>query len=76
MLMACNKSNDVSNWTDSQVNEWFNQSEWAQLTMKPDSSINKRQFVEQNILNPTSWKAALKFLKESNFKLRDRKSVV
>ncbi|MEA4976424.1 MAG: YhcH/YjgK/YiaL family protein [Paludibacter sp.] len=67
MLMACNKSNDVSNWTDNQINEWFHQSEWVQLTMKPDSSINKRLFVEQNILNPASWQAALKFLKESDF---------
>lgn len=67
MLMACDNKNDVSNWTDSQINEWFNQSEWVQLTMKPDSSINKRLFVEQNILNPASWQAALKFLKESDF---------
>ena len=67
MLLACNKSNDVSNWTDNQINEWFHQSEWVQLTMKPDSSINKRLFVEQNILNPASWQAALKFLKERDF---------
>ncbi|MDD2284341.1 MAG: YhcH/YjgK/YiaL family protein [Paludibacter sp.] len=67
LLISCNKKNDVSNWSDSQINDWFNQSGWVQLTMKPDSSINKRLFVEQNILNPTSWEAALKFLKESDF---------
>lgn len=67
MFLACNTKNDVSKWTDGQINEWFNQSEWVQLKMKPDSSINKRLFVEQNILNPASWQAALKFLKESDF---------
>lgn len=67
ILMSCNKSTDVSEWSDEQINDWFNQSEWVKLTAKPHESIDLRQFVEQNVLNPTSWEAALQFMKESDF---------
>lgn len=65
--MSCQTKSDVSNWNDEQISDWFNQSEWVKIDMKPDASINKRLFVEQNVLNPKSWEAALKFLKESDF---------
>ena len=65
--MACQNKKDVSEWTDNEINEWFSTSPWStELSMKPDVSINKRLFVEQNILNPASWNAALKFLKEKD----------
>ena len=66
-IMACQNKKDVSEWTDNEINEWFSTSPWnTELSMKPDASINKRLFVEQNILNPASWDAALKFLKEKD----------
>lgn len=65
--MACQNKKDVSEWSDKEINEWFSASPWnTELSMKPDASINKRLFVEQNILNPASWDAALKFLKEKD----------
>lgn len=65
--MACQNKKDVSEWSDDEINEWFYTSPWnTELSMKPDASINKRLFVEQNILNPDSWDAALKFLKEKD----------
>lgn len=67
MTISCNKTTNVSEWSDRQINEWFDQSEWVKLTAKPDGSIDKHQFVEQNVLNPKSWEAALKFMKESDF---------
>lgn len=66
-IMACQNKKDVSEWNDDEINEWFYTSPWnTELSMKPDASINKRLFVEQNILNPDSWDAALKFLKEKD----------
>lgn len=67
LMMACQNRKDVTEWPDSEINEWFSSSPWSmELSMKPDASINKRLFVEQNILNPASWDAALKFLKEKD----------
>lgn len=66
-LIGCQEK-PVSQWSDQEIDEWFTSSSWKnELSMKPDSSINKRLFVEQNLLNPVSWQAALKFLKESDF---------
>ena len=73
---ACRQSVKVSDWSDEQVLEWFSGSHWNQLPIKPDSSIDKRQFVEQNILNPKAWETALKFLKETDFNNAEIKSYI
>jgi len=57
----------VSGWSDTQINEWFNHSEWVKMNIVPDSCINKRLFAEQYHLNPVSWNAALQFLKKTDF---------
>src|SRR5690554_6894291 len=65
--MAFQSKKELSEWTDGEINEWFNNSRWStELNMKPDLSINKRLFVEQNTLNEASWDAAFKFLKEQD----------
>jgi len=65
--MAFLNKKELSAWTDEEINEWFTNSPWStELRMKPDLSINKRLFVEQNILNEASWKAAFTFLKEQD----------
>ncbi len=65
--MACQHKKDVSKWSDTEINEWFSTSPWStELGITPDTSINKRLFVEQNILNPASWEAAFTFLKEED----------
>jgi len=66
-LIAC-RDKPVSEWSDSEIDTWFTSSPWKnELPMKPDSSINVRMFVEQNILNDSACEAAYKFLKETNF---------
>lgn len=66
-LMSCNNKN-VKEWSDQEIETWFSESNWSkELPMKPDLSINKRLFAEQNILNPTVWKAAYRFLEETDF---------
>lgn len=66
MTASCTKKTNVSSWNDQQINDWFNKSEWVNLKMKPDASIDKRQFVEQNILNPEAWQSALELLREKD----------
>lgn len=64
--MSC-AHKDVKDWSDQEVNDWFEKSDWNQLSIKPDASIDKRGFVEQAVLNPEAWQAAYEFLKAGNF---------
>ncbi len=67
LLSGC-QHKSVTEWNDQEIESWFTKSKWnCELLIKPDSSINVRLFVEQNVLNPTAWEAAFKFLKETNF---------
>lgn len=64
---ACNNKS-VKDWTDQEINTWFNESPWnKELGISPDASIDKRSFVEQNILNSEAWKVAYDFLKQGGF---------
>lgn len=65
-LMACN-SKSVKDFSDQEIDSWFEKSIWKELSIKADTSIDKRAFVEQNVLNPEAWKAAYEFLKAGGF---------
>ncbi|MGC4235571.1 MAG: YhcH/YjgK/YiaL family protein [Niabella sp.] len=70
VLIACNNNHmeKVSQWSEKEIEDWYQASPWYNLLpLKPDSSIDKRFFVEQNILNPQSWEAAFRFIKASDF---------
>lgn len=64
--MAC-KDKTVKDWSDQEIDTWFEKSMWNELAIKPDTSIDKRVFVEQNMLNPKAWQVAYKFLKAGEF---------
>lgn len=67
-LFGCGEK-PVSQWSDQEIEEWFNSSSWKNgLSMQPDSSINIRMLAEQNILNASAWEAAYKFVKETDFR--------
>ncbi|MDD2286832.1 MAG: YhcH/YjgK/YiaL family protein [Bacteroidales bacterium] len=53
--------------TDQTDQEWFKNSEWSKLSIKPDLSIDLRMFIKQNILNPKAWQSVYQFMSESNF---------
>ena len=44
------------------IQEWFDNSEWAELSIEPDTSIDIKQLDEQVKLNPKVWVEALSFL--------------
>lgn len=58
---------DPENWTEAQVNEWFEGKEWlGETQMQPDPSIDKKEFAVQYHRNKKRWDAAFAFLKKEN----------
>lgn len=66
MLTSCFTDN-VRNWSDEKINQWFENSEWTRLDIRPDSSVDVREFVEQNVLSPENWKTAYEFIRKGGF---------
>lgn len=53
--------------TDQQVKEWYSKGQWRSgLTLKPDASIDQREFARQYQANKTLWDKALAFLRDKN----------
>ncbi|MCG6188282.1 YhcH/YjgK/YiaL family protein [Maribellus maritimus] len=65
---ACTpKQEDPENWTNEQVDEWFEKKEWLNgWGVKPDESINKRSFAIDYFKNKKHWDQAFQFLKSSD----------
>lgn len=67
VITSCNKKS-VKDWSDNEIEMWFENSNWnTELKLVPDTSIDIRSFVEQNILNPEAWKVAYNFLSKGGF---------
>lgn len=64
--MACSNKN-VREWSNEEIGDWYQKSEWNNLSIKPNQRIDKRLFVEQNKLNPEAWEIAYRFLKKGDF---------
>ena len=52
---------DISAWTEDEVKEWFN-AHHENLSISPDSSIDKRMFIQQYLNNEKAWQTAYEFL--------------
>jgi biofilm protein TabA len=58
---------DPSTWNDKKLDKWFTKTTWLQgWTVKPDNSINKREFAVSYFKNKKRWDNAFKFLKSNN----------
>ena len=56
-----------ANWTDAEVNSWFNKGEWLNgWQVKPDISIDKRKMAESYYKFKNRWDEAFKFLKDND----------
>ncbi|HLN22055.1 MAG TPA: YhcH/YjgK/YiaL family protein [Bacteroidales bacterium] len=56
-------SSDPGKWSDEQINKWFDNGEWLNgWNVKPDQSINKKEFAIAYHKNPERWNAAFKFM--------------
>lgn len=57
-------SSDPSHWSEAKLDKWFQKGEWLNgWTIKPDASINKREFALSYFKNKQRWDKAFKFLK-------------
>ena len=68
--MACNtQKNNPENWTDEEVNSWFEKQEWLSgWEVQPDESLNKRSMAIHYHKNQRHWQQAFTFLKEADLK--------
>lgn len=65
-LASCSGTN-VRSWPEKKINMWYETSEWQNLPIKPDASIDIREFVEQNVLSSEEWNAAYDFISDTDF---------
>ena len=60
-------SSDPSTWNDKQINKWFDKGEWLNsLNIKPDGSINKKEFAISYFKNKERWDKAFMFMKNND----------
>ena len=67
---ACTpKQENPEKWTDKELNAWFEKKEWLNgWDVKPDESINKRNFAIHYFKNSRHWNQAFEFLKSADLK--------
>jgi YhcH/YjgK/YiaL family protein len=72
---GCKNNTGPSDWSSQKIDEWFEAGEWQNgWLIKPDSSINKKEFAISYFKNKERWDMAFKFLKTSNLsKLEPRR---
>jgi len=67
LFTGCSSSNqgdeDPAHWTEDQVSDWFDSGEWlGQSPMRPDPSIDRREFAVHYHQNKARWDKAFAFL--------------
>jgi YhcH/YjgK/YiaL family protein len=62
-LAGCSERPDPASWSNSQIDEWFNQGQWLNgWHARPDPSINRRAFAIAYFRNKERWDNAFHFL--------------
>jgi YhcH/YjgK/YiaL family protein len=62
-----NHSTNPSMWSQKKLDRWFEKGEWVNgWSVKPDASINRREFAEAYYKNRDRWDKAFKFLKNND----------
>jgi len=65
-LSGCKNATDPSAWSDKKVNKWFEKGEWlGGWQVKPDESINRREFAVSYFNHKERWDKAFGFLKNN-----------
>jgi YhcH/YjgK/YiaL family protein len=60
-------SSDPSKWSDDKLNAWFEKGEWLNgWNVKPDGSVNRREFAVSYFKNKERWDKAFTFLKNND----------
>lgn len=62
------RGEDPATWTEAQAAEWFDSHDWESATaMRPDPSINKKEFAVQYHVHQARWDSAFAFMRRGNF---------
>lgn len=60
-------SSNPSEWSNEKLNQWFDKGEWRNgWNVKPDGSINKREFAVSYFKNKERWDKAFAFLRDND----------
>ena len=66
-FIGCKSSTDPSTWSSKQIDKWFEKGEWLNgWSVKPDTSINRREFAISYFKNKERWDKAFTFLKNND----------
>jgi len=66
-LFGCSSSDDPSKWSSSKIDKWFDKGEWLNgWKVKPDASINRKEFAVSYFKQKERWDKAFAFLKEND----------
>jgi YhcH/YjgK/YiaL family protein len=66
-FIGCKSLPDPSTWNDKQIDKWFEKGEWLNgWQVKPDASINRKEFSISYYKHKERWDKAFAFLKNSD----------
>ncbi len=62
-------TSDPSQWSEEKINSWFEKGEWLNgWQVKPDASVNRREFAVSYYKDSEKWDKAFAFLRAHNLK--------
>jgi biofilm protein TabA len=62
-------ASDPAHWSDAKLESWFSKGDWLNgWDVKPDASVNKREFAISYFKNRDKWDKAFTFLKTNDLK--------
>ena len=66
-FFGCKSSSDPSVWSDKKIDKWFEKGEWLNgWKVRPDASINRKEFAISYFRHKERWDRAFKFLKDND----------
>ncbi|MBG0857956.1 MAG: YhcH/YjgK/YiaL family protein [Bacteroidales bacterium] len=64
-IIGCRNSPDPATWSDKKINKWFGKGEWLNgWTVKPDETINRKEFAVSYFKHKDRWDKAFAFLRD------------
>jgi YhcH/YjgK/YiaL family protein len=69
LIQSCSNSSDPTSWSEEKINKWYESGEYLNgWAIKPDESVNKREFAIAYFRNKERWDKAFAFLKDTDLK--------
>ena len=68
-FFGCKNSDDPANWSKKKLNAWFDKGEFlGGWTVKPDATVNRREFAILYYKHKERWDKAFAFLRDTDLK--------